>query len=364
MSDTFSLPQLRTDLDELYTLLAELLEIDLVLDGLEARGMLGPLGQKATLTLGVTEPFQVLYQISGPAPTPFGGEPLQTDSGKVDLGFIAEARAQAAGFRAAAQVAIEEIVELLVRVRPEEFRAVAGVLVTLYLNLHGSMQEDFAGLRNEGADWEGESADAFFDGFYEPLVQIRENHLWAIDYLTSLTAYLKAVNDLGQHSLANLVGCALEVVQAQLHERHERHRGPSSAQALAFLTAATGIAGVIAFPFGVGVGVALGSISYMLGYAASQVPYEDERQETIEASSARELHAHLVTSLGAVTRRVSKEYDETHGHVLVMRSSISGMEGGDSPGGTAPSRVGVWLPRTPDLVAGPDLYHQTSGRGL
>ena len=254
--------------------------------------------------------------------------------------------------------------EPLVRVRPEEFRAAAGVLVTLYLHLHGSMQDDFAGLRNEGADWEGQAADAFFDNFYEPLVQIRENHLWAIDHLAGLTSNLKLINDLGQHSLTNLVTCALEVVRAQLHERHQRNRGPSSAQTLAFLTALTGVASAIAFPVGAGVGVVLGSISYLLGYAASEAPQNMAEETTIQASSAPELHDRLVAQLRGVASTVSHELNVTSTHVSAMRSSIAGMERGDSYSPSGPSRADTWLPRVPDLVAGPDFYHQTSGRGL
>lgn len=362
MPDTFSLPQLRGDLERLCGLLAELLEIDLVLDGLEARGLTAPLGPKAAMTLGVTEPFTVLYRASGPAPTPFSGEPMRLGKDTVDLGFIADARSQATVFRAAVQASLEPMVEPLVRVRSEELRAAAGVLVTLYLDLHGVMQDDFAGLRNEGADWEGAAADAFFDGVYEPLAQIRANHLWAIDYLISLTAHLKAVNDLGQHSLTNLVAGALEVALAQLHQRHERSRASSSAEALAFLSAATGVASVIAFPLGVGVGVALGSISYMLGYAASGVPRE-AGVAVIEASSARELHDSLLTHVRGVVTTVTDGFEQTGARAAEMQRSIDVMDRGGAGVDGGPSRVGVWLPRLPDLVAGHEFHHHSSGRG-
>ena len=240
MPDTFCATRLRHDLDELYDLLAELLEIDLVLDGLEAHGCLTPspgfVQAARTMTLGRTEPFEVHYYDTtgrppGPAPDPYPTQRLGLPAphpglGPIDMGFLADAGAEAGAFRAAARSALDQLVDPLLRVRSSELRSVAGFLVELYLTLDVSIQDDFAGLRNEGADWEGAAADAFFDGFYEPLVQIRANHLSAIDYLTSLTAHLKAVNDLGQQSLANLVGCASEVVRDQLHQRHQSSRAP------------------------------------------------------------------------------------------------------------------------------------------
>lgn len=365
MPDTFSFSQLRSDIDELYRLLAELLEIDVILDGLEARGCLQHFGgvlDAKVLRLGVTEPFDVRYWDTTSATS---NVPGTTPGRCIDMSFVAAAAAEAAEFRGAAQASLERLVHPLLLVRPEELRSVAETLVTLYLGLHGSLQDDFAGLRNEGADWEGRAADAFFDGYYEPLTKIRANHLWAIDYLTSLTAYLKAANDLGQQSLANLVPCAVEVVRLQLHERHERSRGSSTAQTLALLTAAAGIASVIAFPVAAGVGVALGSISYMLGYAASEVPDDNgDRIAEFEASSARQIHTQLLLHVDEVIRRVAEAFGESEKAVTAMRGSIDAMEGGDGGGQQSPSRVSVWIPRVPDVSAGRDFYHHTSERGL
>lgn len=367
MADTFSLPQLLSDVDDLSRLLGELAEIDLVLDGLQVRGCLqrsaGFVQPVRTLTLGRTEPFDVLYLDTSIADQPGRvGVPGLALLHEVDLGFIAEARAQAETFAMAAKVSLEGLLDPLLLVRPEEFRAIADVLVSLYLALRATVQDDFAGLRNEGADWEGVAADAFFDNFYEPLVKIRANHLWAIDYLTSLTAQLKVTNDLAQHSLANLVGCALEVVRHQLHERRERHRTASTSSTLAFLAAASGILGIITFPAVAGAGAALGSISYMLGYASSQVP-PDAGDASITGSSAQEVHECLESNIREVAVKVGDGFDETQQRVQSMRDSIEAMEHGAALGPVSPSRADVWLPRVPDLVAGRDFYHESSGQG-
>ncbi|CAN5389539.1 hypothetical protein BH09ACT12_BH09ACT12_31480 [soil metagenome] len=356
MPDTFSLPALRSDLDELYRLLAELLESDLVLDGLEERGLSRPLMTRQTIILGVTEPFEVDY---GEPSTSAFDNPTQQPGGMAlgVFGLVLEAKRQAAAFRTAAQSSIETLLEPLVRVAPGEFRGVAEVLVMLYLDLRGAMLDDFAGLRNEGGDWEGEAADAFFDNFYEPLAKIRANHLWAIDYLTCLTAHLKGVSDLGQQSLANLATCALEVARAQLHERHERNRGPSASETLAYLTAIAGVVSVVIFPVAPAAGVALGSISYMLGYAASEARGPEAKPTTTQASSARELHATLFEQVYRLTGAVDASYGETADGVRTMRDTVAEMDAGSL-------RVSLWLPGIPDLRAGSEFFHETSGRGL
>jgi hypothetical protein len=378
MRDTFCATQLRHDLDELYDLLAELLEIDLVLDGLEAHGCLTPspgfVQGARSMTVGRTEPFEVHYydttgQPLGSAPDAYPTQRLGLPAphpglGPIDMGFLSEAGVEAQAFREAARSTLDQLVDPLLTVRSSELRSVAGLLVELYLTLDVSFQDDFAGLRNEGADWEGDAADAFFDGFYEPLVQIRANHLWAIDYLTSLTAHLKAVNDLGQQSLTNLVGCAIEVTRDQLHQRHQSNRGPSAASTLALLTAVTGVVGAVIFPVAGAAAATLGTISYVLGYAASQVPADVGEAATITAGSAREVHTRLLQHVHAVVGTVHHGYDESHDHARSMRETIASLEVGAGTGAASPSRVGLWLPRQPDLAPGPGFFHETSGRGL
>ncbi|PVG84413.1 hypothetical protein DDE18_02000 [Nocardioides gansuensis] len=367
MADTFDLAEFYTVTSEAYDLMEELHGIDGVLDGLDERGLTGyrvtpgssnmASDGDSTITLGTTHSFTKRYH--GTQPGSGGGGYYTAPAEPVDMSWVDDVYDAASAWRVAAQTSFESDVESIVRLESSSFRTPSHVLVSTYATLKTRVSVDWAGLSEQGSEWEGEAADKFFKDFHAPFNSIRENHLWALDYLNSLIAAAKAVNDAGQHSVMNLVTEAKRLADRQLQKRQDDSREQSSAEALILLSTISGIAGALLFPVP-GAAAALGSTSLLLNYAATQVPPENSKLKNLEASSAEEVDGALVDELAEVKTNVRRNYDGVQDKVAEMREHIDGMDDGVVTG----SKVNLWTPIAASLGNDGTFYHESSGRGL
>lgn len=367
MGDSFSRSDLDTKVSELYDRLEELHAIDAILDEIDAQNltrlnMVSPYDpyvtqQNTRIELGVTYPFtKTVRAMNKETTTPAypASAPSTTTYTAIDFGFVDAAYTDAADWRTTVQDRFYQTSDPLLRVESSSFRQISYALVDLYANLKTSVRDDWSGLGEQGSEWEGGGATAFFANFERPMRGIIENHRWAIDYVNSIVCSIKAVNDAGQHSLMNIVEGAAEIVDLQLQKRENDSRSPDTAGSLVLASTVTGIAAALSFPVP-GAAAVLGSASYLLNYASTQVPPDNELLREMEADSAPSLDNQVFAEVYELKKNVRNGFDWVYDQVGDMRDLVDNMEAGDVPG----SPVNGWTPIRPGVEPGDEFYHES-----
>lgn len=363
----FSRADLDTKVGELYDRLEELHAIDAILDEVEAQDLTrlnyngnaydGSLAERNTsIQLGVTYPFTLRVRAQNSTTTqgyPYSSPPVTTHE-DIDFGFVEDAYPAAAEWRELVEGRFYQIADPLLRVDAASFEQVSYALVDLYTTLHTSVRDDWSGLADQSSEWEGEGALAFFTNFETPMRGIIDSHKWAIDYVHTLVCGLKACNDAGQLSLLKIVEGAAEIADLQLRKRQEMSRSSDSAGALVLGSTVLGILAAVSFPVP-GAAAALGSASYLLNYASTQVPPANDELRTMEAHSAPSLDNQVYAEIYELKGNVRNALDEADHRVADMRDAVEALEAGDVPG----SPVNAWIPIRPDVAPGDDFYHES-----
>lgn len=355
------------DVNRLYDRLEELHGIDAVLDGIESRGLDtlyypphnytggGPFNR--VIELGTTYPFDKIIravdvETSGGSSYPNYTTP-STSTSQHDFSWVEDAYSDASTWRLSAQSSLGSTFEPLLEVNSDRFQQVSYAIVDMYASMDTSLRDDWSGLANQTAEWEGRAADSFFRNFQGPMTDVIAGHKFALDYLNSLVCAMKVFNDAGQHSLHALVRECLDIVDDQLRKRQAENRDASDGEALVLLATLTGIGAALAFPLP-GAAAALGATSAMLSYAASSVPPAMAEPVEITARSATQLDDKLGSEIIELKRNVRAGFDsvddkatEMDGYVEELKTPLPG------------SPANAWIPIRPDIAPGDDFYHES-----
>lgn len=373
MGDSFSVAELNAEMGKAFGYLEELHAIDAILDGIDQRGMEdlyyggssstgGSYGANTKIDLGVTYPFDKMIRVVNVGTEgggyPFSSPPTETRT-PIDLSFIDDAYTDATSWREGVQADYESLTEQIVAVPAGRFRAMSYAIVDQYVRLSTTIGDNWDQLQTRDGEFEGDTADNYFQFFSAPVTKIRDNQCFALDHVNTMISALKAVNDCGQHSLMNLATMTTDVARKQLEKRQADSREMSTSEALKILSLGTGIVAAFTFPAPL-VSASLGATSAMLGYAADQVPDGPGAETTIEGASATAVTDTLGDKIRELRHQLSEGYFSVADKATELQSDIGEME---EPW-DATTGANYWIPIRSGLHRGdPEFYHETSGQG-
>lgn len=184
--------------------------------------------------------------------------------------------------------------------------------------------DDFAGIDNNLAAWNGDAADAFAD-WYAKVEFIARRQAYVAETVCVGIAASKAVVDLGQQSLWNVVDSTHQLLDEQLVRRKDKHGLPPDNSTFVLLVlGATVLGALAAIPTG-GASLALttgttlsavaGVTSNMLTLASAVVPGEEGVERELSASTADEIFHGLSSSIEEVLDNVRSKWQGVEGTV-------------------------------------------------
>lgn len=236
--------------------------------------------------------------------------------------------------------------------------AVGAIRAGVVDRLRTGVGDDFARIDNNLAAWNGDAADAFGD-WYGQVEHIARRQTYVAETVCSGIAASKAVVDLGQQSLKNVVDGVHALLDEQLRRRHDSLGLPPENSAFEVLVLGALVFGLLAaIPTGgasvAGTAAALSSAAaatnQLLTYAATQVPTGDTRELT--ASTADEVFHSLSDSINQVIDNVRVQW---HGVESTIEELIAHATASADDHLLAPVR-----PRIVRRGATPDGFHHES----
>jgi uncharacterized protein YukE len=251
-------------------------------------------------------------------------------------------------------------------VRPESStfeEAVAVIRSEVVDTIRTGVADDFARLDNNLSSWNGAAADAFGD-WYAQLEIIARRQAYVAETVCAGIAACKAVVDVGQQSLMNLVDAVDELIREQLSLRAQHHAlppEPSYTQAL--LIVGAGLLGALAaIPTGgasaITTGVVLASLaastSEVLQLAAASIPADGGVETEFSAKTSEEFFHELSGRLAEILDNVRSQWRGVEGVIEDLYNDASSAE---QQGLLAPKRPSIVRTVTPD-----GFHHETAPR--
>jgi hypothetical protein len=226
-----------------------------------------------------------------------------------------------------------------------------------------NVADDFAGIDNNLAAWNGAAADAFGD-WYGRVEIIARRQGYVAECVCAGIAASKAVVDLGQHSLQNVVDGIHSTLENQLSEAAKANGLPPDSSAfLALVLAASVLGALAAIPTGgasvAGTATAItalsttaGVTSQLLTFAAANVPAGGGDERTASLRTSEEIFHELSGAIDEVMDNVRTQWQG-------VESKVSELLGNAN----AASDQHLLSPTRPRIVgrgATPDGFHHES----
>ena len=237
--------------------------------------------------------------------------------------------------------------------------AVTSIRSTVVDQLRYGVADDFAELGNNLSAWNGDAANAFGD-WYGRVEFIARRQTYVAECVCAGIAASKAVVDLGQHSLQNIVDGMHAALREQLAGRAETKGKPKANSAfLALVLAATVLGALAAIPTGgasIGAAAALtttaAATSQLLTFAAANVPPAEGVERTASVSRADEIFHELSGAIEEVVDNVRRQWQGVESTVQELRANA---EAAVEDERLSPHRPGI-VRRSPT----PDGFHHES----
>ena len=238
--------------------------------------------------------------------------------------------------------------------------AVGAIRASVVDRLRTGVGDDFARIDNNLAAWNGDAADAFGD-WYGQVEHIARRQTYVAETVCSGIAASKAVVDLGQQSLQNLVDGTHALLDEQLKRRHDNLGLPPDNSLFEVLVLGALVFGLLAaIPTGgasvAGTAAALTSAAAatneLLSYASTQVPADSGDPRELVASTADEVFHTLSDSINQVLDNVRTQWQGVESTVEELIANA-----------TASADDHLLAPTRPQIVrkgATPDGFHHES----
>lgn len=240
--------------------------------------------------------------------------------------------------------------------------AVSVIRTEVVDSIRTGVADDFAGLDNNLAAWNGQAADAFGD-WYAGFEIIARRQSYVAETVCAGIAACKAVVDVGQQSLMNLVDAVDEMIREQLSLRAQHHALPpeNSTQGLLIVGAAL-LGALAAIPTGGASAVATGAVlaslaattSEVLQVAAATVPSDGGVEAEFSAKTSEEFFHELSARLDEILDNVRSQWRGVEGVIEDLYNDASSAE---QQGLLAPTRPSIVRTVTPD-----GFHHETAPR--
>lgn len=302
-----------------------------------------------SVELGSTHPFDKTIEVrSGGA----NSSAPDRDEVEAHLGTLV---GPADGFAAGVVDAVRSSVETLTEPLTAAFEVVSESLANdLQTPIATQVADDFGGIQQSLADWDGQAAENFATNFYNPFGDCVDNQAWLAGELAKVVAAGGAIINLGQNSLMNVAHATNEALDDQLLKRQEENDSPSLKETLTLLSKAAGLLAIvtIAAP---AAAATLAAVSTISSYAADAVP-DDGSSEIleIEGASAEELGEQLGSESTNVTTNTDSNWNSlTSDKIAELEGHVEGVLGQH-----------LLFPRRPDLADGltpGELVHDSAG---
>lgn len=250
-------------------------------------------------------------------------------------------------------------------VRPESAhfeQAVDAIRGSVVDALRTGVADDFAHIDNNLGAWNGDAADAFGD-WYAQLEFIARRQAYVAETVCTGIASCKAVVDVGQQSLMNLVDASVELLDEQLAGRAAKlGLPPENNLNTALLVGATLLGVLAAIPTGGASAVTTGAIlvsaaattSQVLALASSAVPADGGVEREISARTAEQFFHDFSSRIDEITDNVRQQWQGVEDKIEALRNDAADASAQDL---LAPPRPSIVRRVTPD-----GFHHESAPR--
>ena len=237
--------------------------------------------------------------------------------------------------------------------------AVVAIRGSVVEDIRNGVPDDFAEIDNNLSAWNGDAADAFGD-WYAKVEFIARRQAYVAECVCAGIAASKAVVDLGQQSLQNVVDEMVATLDEQLAGRQAKNGLPPDNSAFVALVVGAALIGALAaIPTGgasVGATAALAATasatSELLSVAADTLPAEEGVERTASLSTAEEIFHELSGAVEEVTDNVRRKWQGVESTVAELRANAN-----------SAADDGLLSPTRPTIVRRdptPDGFHHES----